>query len=81
MRSTITRNKDDTVDTLKLTSLLYLQEALEGERYEDCAELIQSAQDLGVQRSEISEVIGAYVRTLQGNRPNEANRLGRRRFS
>lgn len=80
MRNTVTRNKDDTVNTLQLTSLLYLQEALEAERYEECAELIRSAQELGVQRSAITDVLNLYVRALKAGRPNEANPGRGRRF-
>ena len=49
---------------LKATSLLYLKDALEGERYEECQELIQNAKSFGATQREISEVIGKYVRKL-----------------
>jgi len=79
--NTVIHNKEPADDTLKTTALLYLKEALEAERYEDCAELIASAKELGAQRSEIKQVINAYVRVLKTGRQNEANRnVGRRRF-
>ena len=68
-------------DTLKATALLYLREALAGERYEDCAELIQTAQELGALPGEISALLAEYVRGLKAGRQNEANQAyGRRRW-
>ena len=69
-------------NTLKATALLYLNEALENERYEDCAGLVESAAELGAQSGEISEIIAGCVAKLKAGRQNEANRLnaGRRRW-
>ena len=77
------RNNQAIADnTLKATALLYLVEAIEQERYENCAELVQAAQELGAEQGEISQVIAAYVAKLKTRRQNEANRLnfGRRRW-
>jgi len=49
---------------LKATSLLYLRDALEGERYEECATLIQNAKGYGARQSEISGIIAKYLRKL-----------------
>ena len=57
---------------LKETSLLYLKDALQGERYEECAALIQSAKGFGASSREVSDVIAKYIRK-QGFGPNGAN--------
>ncbi|GEM_PF-1041006 len=58
-------------DLLKATSLLYLKDALEGQRYEECAALIQSAKDYGADLSEVSNVIAQYLRKFNSGQ-NEA---------
>ena len=65
-------------DTLKLTTLLYLKEALEQERYETCAELIQEAKKFGADTSEVSQVIAGYIGKLSRLRKSEANQRLRR---
>ena len=78
--STVVRNKEGPLaadDTLKVTALLYLREALDTERYEDCPGLIQTAEELGALPNEISELLAEYVRTLKAGRQNEANPLNR----
>ena len=57
---------------LKATALLYLQDALQRERYEECALLIQSAKNYGAGQGEISEIIAKHIRRLNTG-PNEAN--------
>ncbi|HTL47516.1 MAG TPA: hypothetical protein VL688_05580 [Verrucomicrobiae bacterium] len=47
------RNKDP----VKLTALLYLKEALQGERYEECAEFIATAQEFGATQREIQNLL------------------------
>ena len=84
MRNTLTRSKEAPqipANALQVTALLYLQAALAEERYEECAELVQSAKELGVEQIEISTVLASYVRQLKGN-GNEANQnnVNRRRF-
>lgn len=49
-------------EVLKLTSLIYLKEALVAQRYEDCAGLIAEAKDLGAKQSEISALIAEVFR-------------------
>ena len=43
---------------IKVTALVYLTEALERERYEECEELIQIASEFGASASRINEAIG-----------------------
>ena len=79
-KNTVIRNKGPDY-TLKVTALLYLKEALDRERYEDCPGLLQAAKEFGAQQGEISKVIAQYIHELKFGRPNEANRFnGRRRF-
>lgn len=40
-------------DPIKLTALLYLREALRNERYEECALIIQIAQEFGATKKEV----------------------------
>lgn len=42
---------------IKQTALLYLREALLGERYEQCAELISWAHELGAQDFEVEDLL------------------------
>ena len=42
---------------VKLTALLYLREALLEERYEECAEFIQVAQEFGAEGFEIRDLL------------------------
>lgn len=80
MRNVMVQSKQQDVNALQVTALLYLQEALAEERYEECTELISSAKELGVGQTEISTVLASYVRRLKGN-GNEANaNNARRRF-
>jgi len=48
---------------LKVTALLYLQEALATQKYESCRELIDTAKSLGVGQGDISAVIKDYLST------------------
>ena len=59
---------------LKLTALLYLNEALVAQEYESCQELIDTAKKLGVGQGDISAVIADY---LNANNPGrqKGNRL------
>ena len=65
---------------LKATSLLYLKDALQRERYEECTALIQSAKGFGATSREISEVIAKYVRKL-GRGQSEASGKASRQLS
>ena len=65
-------------DALKLTTLLYLKDALEGERYENCAELIQTAKEFGAEQDDISQVIIGFIGKLRAARKSEAHERLRR---
>lgn len=64
-------NKDE---FLKTTALMYLEEALFRERFEDCDELIRTAKGFGAQLDEIKAVILGHLNKSKGNFRNEANR-------
>ena len=51
---------------LRATSLLYLKDALERERYEECVGLIQSARSYGATSGDIGRIIAGYIRRLNG---------------
>ena len=42
---------------VRLTALLYLSEALRSERYEECTEIIQVAQEFGATQNEIRSLL------------------------
>lgn len=44
-------------DPVKLTALLYLREALFGERYEECAEIIAVAKEFGAGDFEVQDLL------------------------
>ncbi len=60
--------------TLGLTALLYLKEALSAQAFETCQELIDTAKNIGVSSGDISAVIADY---LNANNPGrqKANRV------
>ena len=67
-------NKPITPDIiLKVTSLIYLKDALINEKYEDCTELIAAAKGFGAKQSEIAGVLEEHVRG-KNSRPNEAKK-------
>lgn len=82
MKSTLIRNKEaqEIPNALQVTALLYLQEALAEERYEECTELVSSAKELGVEQIEISTVLASYIRQLKGNGSEANQNNARRRF-
>jgi len=47
--------------TLKVTALLYLKEALTAQKYESCKELIDTAKSPGVEQGDISAVITDHL--------------------
>lgn len=49
-------------ETLKTTALLYLEEALQTEQYEDCSEFIRSAKAFGAEDKEIKDVLVSFTR-------------------
>lgn len=52
-----TRQKSPRRHPLKLTSLMYLKEALLRERYEECATIIALAKEFGASESEIGYLL------------------------
>ena len=42
---------------VRLTALLYLSEALRSERYEECTEIVQVAQEFGATQNEIRSLL------------------------
>jgi hypothetical protein len=67
-------------EVLKTTALLYLNEALEKQEYETCAELVKIAPTLGVKKEDIRNVITTYLKSGQLGGQTEAkmgkNRVG-----
>ena len=77
MENNVLLNEEQALGTdqlLKLTALLYLNEALIGQKYETCRELIDTAKQVGVDQADITAVITDY---LNANNPGKqkANRL------
>jgi len=77
MKNNVQFNEQQALGTdqlLKVTALLYLQEALIAQEYETCQELIDTAKNLGIDSSDISAVITDY---LNANNPGreKTNRL------
>ena len=62
---------------LKLTALVYFEEALFKEEYESCAELIDIARKFGAGPSDIKEVIATFIRNKSGGKSEakQKNRL------
>ena len=52
--------------SLKITALLYLKQALNQEKYEDCADLVKQAKEFGAHKDEVRRIIGRYVNDLKG---------------
>ncbi len=48
-------------ETLKATALIYLQDAIANERYEEAAELLQPAKRFGASKEEIAAVIANTI--------------------
>ena len=69
-------------EVLKVTSLLYIKEALFNEEYEDCRELIRIAKRFGARQGDIRRVIAQSDQRARVSRGNEANKGkgGRLRF-
>ena len=63
-------------ELLKVTALLYLEEALEREAYEECRELAASARAFGAKPEELKGVLYAFLRGKAGPREAQGkNRL------
>lgn len=54
------------MEVLKTTALLYLQEALQAQKYETCKELLGIARENGATQEEISDLITGFLR---GDKP------------
>ncbi len=52
-------------ETLKLTSLIYFEEALSKEAYEQCTELLKVIKELGVAPEEIQRLIKEHLDVLK----------------
>ena len=64
MKNNVQFNEQEALGTdqlLKVTALLYLQEALIAQEYETCQELIDTAKNLGVDQGDINAVITDYL--------------------
>ena len=57
--------QDGLNQTLKVTSLAYLKEALSHEAYEQCAEILKAAKDVGVVQEEIQKAIQEHILFLK----------------
>ncbi|OGW79466.1 MAG: hypothetical protein A3G33_00330 [Omnitrophica bacterium RIFCSPLOWO2_12_FULL_44_17] len=55
-----------TRNPVKLTALLYLREALLGERYEECPEFIRIAREFGARANEIQSLLEDPRRNPKG---------------
>jgi hypothetical protein len=68
-------------DARKAVSLLYFEEALYKEEYEECGQLAQAAKALGAEQGEITKIIAKYLKG--GKSPKREAKevsLGVRRF-
>ena len=67
-------------EVLKLTALLYLQEALKGQSYEECKELIEVAKQNGAEQGDISGLIAAHLRGDKPGGRGKEQTLGKNRL-
>ena len=69
-------------EMLKVTTLIYLKDALLKEEYEECSELIEKARYSGAKSREIRKVLDEYARKVRGRHSNVVNKRseGRLRF-
>ncbi len=65
---------------LKLTSLIYLKEALSAQQYENCAALIREAKGFGALQNEISALIAEVFGSPKANAQEEKTGQNRSRF-
>lgn len=63
---------------LKATSLLYLKDALQKERYEECAALIQVAKSYGADSGDIGRAIAEALRKFNSGQGGASLTKGRR---
>ena len=75
MKNNVFLNEEQALGTdqlLKVTALVYLQEALVAQKYETCQELIDTAKNLGVEQGDISAVITDYLNAGNLGRPKKS---------
>ena len=74
--------KNNPDEALKYTTLLYLGEALDNERYEECPDLIRSAKRFGATSSQVRKTIARHLKKIKGRNINKARNKspGQRRF-
>ncbi len=70
MKSNYLVKQDLADEVLKVTALLYLEDALVKQEFEDCKELIETAKELGAEQADITDVITAYLRNPKKTRKN-----------
>ena len=68
-------------EVLKVTALVYFQEALQNQEYEACPKLIGLAQQYGADKSEIDEIITGYLKGQKAGGYKGANRIKTRLYS
>ena len=57
--------QDGLKETLRLTSLLYLKEALRKEAYEQCAQILGEAKEIGVDPEEVRKLVQEHLAFLK----------------
>ena len=57
----------------KEIALLYLEEALDKEQYEDCRQIIENAKQFGVKNDEVSKFIVTFLKNKGKRLPREVN--------
>jgi hypothetical protein len=63
-----TKKPEFSEEARKAITLLYLEEALYKEQYEECAQIVQNARKLGAKDEEVRKVIGQFLKN-KGKRP------------
>ena len=60
-----TNNPEFSDDARKAITLLYFEEALYKERYEECGQLVQTAKRFGAEQEEISQIIAKHLKSAK----------------
>ena len=73
MKNSVILDQDEALgpdQILKVTALLYLKEALLGQEYETCAELVEIGKKFGASQGEINGIITSYLQggTAEGQK-------------
>ena len=69
------QTQDDLSRTLKVTSLQYLKEALAKEAYEECAQILAAAKDVGLPTEEVKGLIQEHILYLKERDRKRINRV------